>query len=207
MTMQRYEIAILSTGVNAAAKLTPRIAAWAEAPGAGGRLLGILLPEFGTLNQVLVLRGFATPEEFAAERARTLSHTDPFGCADSLAGWTLDAYAPLPFLAPIAPGAWGRIYEVRTYALKPGGLPAMIAAWEAALPARAALSPCLAAMHTLEGAPRFTHIWPYPSFEARAAVRAEAAGKGIWPPKGGTGPLLPAMSSTIWVPAPESPLA
>jgi hypothetical protein len=204
--MQRYEIAILSTGVNAAARLTPRIAAWTQAKGAGGTLLGILLPEFGTLNQVLVLRGFATAEELAAERARTLADTDPFGCADALTGWTLDAYAPLPFLAPIAPGAHGRIYEVRSYALKPGGLPPMIAAWEAALPARAAISPCLMAMHTVEGTPRFTHIWPYASFEARAAIRAEASGKGIWPPKGGTEPLLPAMSSTIWVPAPDSPL-
>ncbi|MFN6953404.1 MAG: NIPSNAP family protein [Acetobacteraceae bacterium] len=206
MKMQRYEIAILSTGVNAAAKLTPRIAAWTQAPGAGGRLLGILLPEFGTLNQVLVLRGFETPEAFAAERARTLADADPFGCAEALTGWTLDAYQPLPFVPPIAPGAHGRIYEVRTYALKPGGLRQMISAWEAALPARVAISPCLMAMHTIEGAPRFTHIWPYAGFEARAAARAEASGKGIWPPQGGTAPLLPAMSSTIWVPAPESPL-
>lgn len=205
--MQRYEIATLSTGVNAAAKLTARIAGWCSAPGAGGQLLGVLLPEFGTLNQVLVLRGFATTEAFAAERARTLADADPFGCGDALTGWTLDGYAPLPFLPPISPGAHGRIYEVRTYALKPGGLTEMQAAWQAALPARAALSPCLVAMHTIEGTPRFTHVWPYPSFEARAAVRADASAKGIWPPKGGTGPLLPAMNSTIWVPAPESPLA
>jgi hypothetical protein len=204
--MQRYEIAILSTGVNAAAKLTPRIAAWAQSPAAGGSLVGLLLPEFGTLNQVMVLRGFATPEALAAERARTLSDADPFGCGDALTGWTLDAYAPLSALPPIAPGAHGRIYEVRTYALKPGALPRMISAWDAALPARTAISPCLMAMHTLEGTPRFTHIWPYPSFEARAAVRAQASGAGIWPPKGGTDTLLPAMSSTIWVPAPESPL-
>ena len=205
--MHRYEIAMLSTGVNAAAKLTPQIAAWAQAPGAGGRLLGILLPEFGTLNQVLVLRGFATAEEFAAERARTLADANPFGCAEALTGWTLDAYAPLSFLPPISPGPHGPLYEVRTYALKPGALGPMLAAWEAALPARTAISPCLVAMHTTEGAPRFTHIWPYPSFEARAAVRAEAVGKGAWPPKGGIATLLPAMSSTIWVPAPESPLA
>jgi hypothetical protein len=85
--MQRYEIAILSTGVNAAAKLTPRIAAWAQSPAAGGSLVGLLLPEFGTLNQVMVLRGFATPEALAAERARTLSDADPFGCGDALTGW------------------------------------------------------------------------------------------------------------------------
>lgn len=120
--MQRHEIAILSTGVNAAAKLTSRIAAWAQAPGAGGRLLGILLPEFGTLNQVLVLRGFDSSEASAAERARTHADADPFGCADALTGSTLDAYRPLPFVPPIAAGAHGRIHEVRTYALKPGGL-------------------------------------------------------------------------------------
>jgi len=62
------------------------------------------------------------------------------------------------------------------------------------------------AMHALDGAPRFTHIWPYPSLNDRAAIRADSVARGVWPPKGGPDWLTPDMRSTICLPTAVSPM-
>ena len=61
-------------------------------------------------------------------------------------------------------------------------------------------------MYALDGTvPRFLNIWPYKSVDERSRIRAEAVKDGIWPPKGGPAHLT-TMESTIYVPAPFSPL-
>lgn len=204
--MQRYELATLTTAIGAAGKAAPAIEAWCREGDARGRLLGCWASEIGALNQMLVLRGFDTEADLQAERARTLSSASPFGCAEWLAGLTLDSYAPFPDLPPVEPGAYGPVYEVRTYVLKQGGLEPTLAAWKAALPARLELSRLVIAMYALDGAPRFTHIWPYASLNDRAAIRADSVARGIWPPKGGPDWLTPDMRSTICLPTAVSPL-
>jgi hypothetical protein len=55
------------------------------------------------------------------ERKRALFSANPFGAAEGLTGLEMDSYAPFPFLPPIVPGKYGKVYEFRTYQLKPGG--------------------------------------------------------------------------------------
>lgn len=202
--MQRYEIATLNTALGGAAKAAPGIESFCRE--GSGRLLGCWATEIGPLNQVLILRGFDTAGDAAKERERTLRAASPFGAAEVLNGMTLDGYAPFPFLPPVEPGEYGSVYEIRTYVLKTGGVEPTIAAWEAAIPARVKYSPLTIAMYALDGAPRFTHIWPFKSLNDRAAVRAQTVADGVWPPKGGPAWLTTDMRSTIGLPLPVSPL-
>ena len=72
---------------------------------------------------------------------------------------------------------------------------------------RGKLSPLVALLHSIDGPPRITHIWPYASIDARFMLRAEAVAKGIWPPKGAPEWLTGDMQSTIALPTAISPLA
>jgi hypothetical protein len=61
-------------------------------------------------------------------------------------------------------------------------------------------------MYSLDGTvPRFLNIWAYAGVDERSRIRAEAVKDGVWPPKGGPAHLT-TMESTIYVPAPFSPL-
>ena len=67
------------------------------------------------------------------------------------------------------------------------------------------MSPLAMAMHTEFGQlNRFVHVWAYESLDQRAKVRAEAAAKGVWPPKGGGGHLV-SQDNKICYPAAFSP--
>lgn len=48
---------------------------------------------------------------------------------------------------------------------------------------RTALSPLTTAMYALDGAPRITHIWPYPDLDERLAIRERSTALTDWPPK------------------------
>jgi hypothetical protein len=131
---------------------------------------------------------------------------DMFGANEYLTGMSLDTYAPFPFFAPLEGGAFGPVYEVRVYGIKPGGVAPVISAWRDALPAREKMSRILLAGYALDGAtPRMLHICPYASVADRMRIRSEAVAAGIWPPKGGPD-WLTTMQSTIFVPAKFSPL-
>jgi hypothetical protein len=169
-------------------------------------LLGCWAAEIGALNEIFLLRGFASGAEWLETRLAEMAAPDPFGLGGLLTGVSLEAHQGFDFLPPPAPGAHGPVYEIRCYDLRPGTLPVVQAAWARKLPARAALSPVLVAMSALDGRPRFTHIWPYPSLEARARIRAEAAAQGLWPPNAFPGSLPPPMQSTICLPLPCSPM-
>ncbi len=202
--MQRFELAFLSTPIGAAPKAAPAIEAWARE--GKGRLHAVWASEIGLLNQVLVLRSFEGDADLAAERARAIGSASPFGCGAWLTGLSMDSYAPFPFIPPVpTEGKLGPVYEVRSYILKTGGLAPTMAAWEQQLPARVEVSPLVVAMHALDGPPRFTHIWAYPSLNDRGAIRAETVARGIWPPKGGPD-WLHEMRSTICLPTAVSPL-
>jgi hypothetical protein len=201
-----YEFATLSFHPLDARKATAGAEAYVTGTEARGQLLGCWTTDIGTLGRLFVLRGFTDAAELAAERKRALFSSNPFGAAEVLTGLEMDSYAPFPFLPPVKPGNYGKVYEFRTYRLKPGGLPPTIAAWEAAMPARAKLSPLVINMYALDGAPRITHIWPYASLDARAAIRTDSVAKGVWPPKNAPEQFFAATSS-IAVPTAASPLA
>lgn len=201
-----YELAALSCPLNALGRASEGAAAWVNAPEARGTLLGGWRTEIGMLGRVLILRGFEAPEAMSAERRRALTSASPFNVGDVATALEMDSYAAFPFLPPVRTGARGAVYEFRTYRMKPGGLPPTLEAWEAAVPpAKPYTDHLVINMYALDGAPRITHVWGFPSLEERAALRQAAQGSGHWPPKGGPDHIAEAVSS-IGLPEAWSPL-
>lgn len=202
-----YEIATLTIRFGTAGKVNEGISRYVAAPGAKGTLYGCWHTDIGALNKVIILRGFENFDDLMSERERAFGTTDPFGYGEGISDLTFDTYRPFPFLPPIQPGKYGSTYEIRTYRLKHGGVPPTISAWEKTMPGRSEFSPLSIAMYAIDGAPRFTHIWPYQGLDNRASLRRETVEKGVWPPKGGPDWLTGDMQSMIGLPTPFSPLA
>jgi NIPSNAP len=205
-----YEIATLTLSFGTAAAAATAVQAYSQSTESRGELLGCWFSDIGTLNQMLVLRGFATLEDLQHERRRTQRSADPYGCAAHLQAMDITSYEGFDWMPPVRPssetGITGPVYEIRTYGIKTGGVQPTIDLWEQAVPLRNQISPCIAAMVALDGPLRFTNIWAYPSVDARSKARADAVAQGIWPPKGGPAWLTTAMQSTIALPTAVSPL-
>ena len=205
-----YELATLTLPFGTAAQAAAAVQAFTAAPDAGGELLGCWFTDIGTLNQMIVLRGFADLSSLYAERARTQKGENPFGCGAVALSLEQHSYKGFPWMKPVRPssesGIAGPVYEIRTYGIKPGGVLPTIDLWEEYVPIRETLSPCVTAMVAIDGPLRFTNIWAYPTLDARSKVRADAVAQGIWPPKGGPAWLTAQMSSTIAMPTAVSPL-
>jgi len=169
-------------------------------------LLACWYSEIGAVNQILIIRKAADAAATLDARFAALSAADPLGISEYVVAMAMDSYVPFDFIAPLRPGQFGPVYEVRTYVLKPSGLEPTMAAWRKAVPGRMKISPVLAAMTSVTGAvTRFLHVWPYQSFDERARLRAKAAADGVWPPPGGPGHLL-SQQVDIYLPAPFSPM-
>jgi hypothetical protein len=202
-----YELTNLSCPLPRLAEASDGAAAWLADPEAKGKLLGFWRTEIGTLGRLLVLRGFEEPHDMTVERRRALLSANPFNAGSAITALEMDSYAPFPFLPPVRTGERGGVYEFRTYRLKPGGLPPTLSGWEAAIePAQAYTRHLVVNMYALDGAPRITHVWAFGSLEERAALRTQAYGAGVWPPKGAPEHILDA-ASTIALPQQGSPLA
>jgi NIPSNAP len=102
-------------------------------------------------------------------------------------------------------GQFGPVYEIRDYHLRPGGLPATVAGWRQALPARHRIDPITVVMYALDGPDRIVQIWPFHSLDARVEIRRDLYAKGLWPPPGGPQQILQATSIIAW-PTEFSPL-
>lgn len=175
-------------------------------PSAGGTLVGAFAADIGDLSRVMLLREFADANAAYAAKQKLLLDTDPLGCGEWLTSLKSESYALFPFLDAPKPGAYGKWYELRTYSLRHGKLAETIDAWQAALPARHAMSPCLGVFTALDGEqPRFLNIWAYDSVDARAKIRGDAVAQGVWPPKGGPANLTK-MHSDLCAPLAFSPL-
>jgi succinate dehydrogenase/fumarate reductase flavoprotein subunit len=205
-----YELATMTLPFGSASQAATRVQAYASAPEAQGELLGCWFTDIGVLNQMVVLRGFATLDALQAERDRTQKHSNPFGCGEIFQTLEQHSYKGFPWMKPVRPsaesGITGPVYEIRTYGIQTGGVQPTIDLWQQAVPARDKLSPCVVAMVALDGPLRFTNIWAYDSLNARSQIRAEAVAQGIWPPKGGPAHLTTHMTSTIAMPTAVSPL-
>jgi hypothetical protein len=204
--MKHYDLVTLITKVGAAAKVASAVGEASTSGKLGGKLLGCWATDTGALNRVIVLRSHDDREALFAEREKTLRNGDPFGCGDLLTGLSLDAYAPFPGYEDVTTGAFGPLYEIRTYVMKQGGLTPTLQAWDAILPRRTEYSKLVIAMYSLDGPPRITHIWPYASFDQRASARAESVKAGAWPPVGAPDWLTSDMQSNIAFPMACSPL-
>ncbi|SNQ51678.1 NIPSNAP family containing protein [Frankia canadensis] len=201
----RYELAVLSYRLPDAAAAKAGVEPWVGAPDARGRLLGCWEAEHGTLGRLYLLRGFVDDADLAAERARAAASTDPFGAGGHLTDLRMNSFAAFPFMPPVVTGSFGSIYEIRDYHLRPGGLPATIAAWRERLPGRQRVDPIAVVMYALDGPARIVHIWPFESLDQRVAVRRDLYERGLWPPPGALEQILDAESTMAW-PAPFSPL-
>jgi len=200
-----YDVTILTVRPGANALAIKRLGAWLQSNKLSGELIACLHAELGALNQILMLRNHANEASLAADRSKIVESGEAFGIGDLTVATAMDTYVPFSFVEPIRPGRYGPVYEIRTYELKPGGLPPTIEAWRQSVPGRVKLSPLLAAMYTISGAvPRFMHIWPYADLEARRRIRAQAIESGVWPPPGGPEHIA-AQQSDIFLPTPFSP--
>jgi hypothetical protein len=167
-------------------------------------LLGCWTTEIGQVNEIVAL---AT----APERALDAGEREPghwlTNAVESFAVATrLEHLRLFPFLPAIHPGSYGRVYELRSYVMKPGTTQETIERWEKALPRRMEMSRILGAFHGVSGSlQKFVHIWPYASADERLRIRTEAVAAGIWPPKGGAERLLH-MQSSLLIPTAFSPL-
>ena len=205
-----YELATMTLPFGTAGNAATQVQAFSSAADAKGELLGCWFTDIGVLNQMVVLRGFASLADLLAERDRTQKSSSPFGCGDVYQSLEQHSYQGFPWMKPVRPsaesGITGPVYEIRTYGIKPGGRQPTIDLWEQYVPPREKLSPCVVAMVALDGPLRFTNIWAYPTLDARSKARADAVAQGIWPPKGGPAHLTTAMVSTIALPTAVSPL-
>ena len=94
------------------------------------------------------------------------------------------------------------IYEVRTYNLQPGSVPAFEESFANALPHREKYSKLGAFWHTDIGPlNQVIHVWPYEDLDERTKIRAEAAKDPNWPPKNDPAMYI-TMDSEIFLPAP-----
>jgi hypothetical protein len=205
-----YELATMTLPFGTAGTAAANVNAFTTAPEAKGEFLGCWFTDIGTLNQMIVLRGFADVATLQAERERTQKSADPFGCGTILQTLEQHSYEGFGWMKPVRPsaesGISGPVYEIRTYGIKPGGVQATIDLWEQYVPPREKISPCVVAMVALDGPLRFANIWAYPTLDARSKARADAVAQGIWPPKGGPAFLTTNMTSTIAMPTAVSPL-
>ncbi len=205
-----YELATMTLPFGTAGTAAANVQAFCTAPEARGELLACWFTDIGQLNQMIVLRGFASLDDLGAERVRTHHSADPFGCGAIFQSLEQHSYKGFPWMKPVRPsaesGITGPVYEIRTYGIKTGGVQPTIDLWEQYVPPREALSPCVVAMVAMDGPLRFTNIWAYPSLDARSKARTDAVAQGIWPPKGGPAHLTTAMVSTIALPTAVSPL-
>lgn len=205
-----YELATMTLPFGTAGQAATNVQAYATSTEAQGELLGCWFTDIGVLNQMIVLRGFATLDALQAERERTQQSANPFGCGEIFQTLEQHSYKGFPWMKPVRPsaesGITGPVYEIRTYGIKTGGVQPTIDLWEQYVPARDKLSPCVVAMVALDGPLRFTNIWAYDSLNARSQIRGEAVAQGIWPPKGGPAHLTTNMVSTIAMPTAVSPL-
>jgi len=201
-----YDVTKLTFRPNGVAPALPHIERALSAGAAAERLLAVLVAEIGTLNQVLIFHALDDTGAALASRDARQRRGDLFGVSDRLTDASASTFVSFPFVPAMNPGRFGPVFEVREYGIKFGALPALLKAWEAALPARIEMSPVLTAAYAIDGdQPRMMHVWPYRDLNERARIRGEAVAKGVWPPKGGAD-YLATMRSSIYLPASFSPL-
>lgn len=184
-----------------------RISEWVAKSAYKGQFLACWQSELGVIGQVLLLHGYEDLESISHDRETVAQSPERYGIGDGLASASTQTFRPFPVFAPLQPGNYGPVFEVRSYVLRVGAMAPTIESWTKALPERMKLSKPLLIMHSTDGiGPRLVHIWPYSSLADRERVRQQAAELGVWPPHGGGGGPPVTMQSEIFLPAPSSPI-
>jgi hypothetical protein len=179
-----YELTTLELRLWGAKRAIEGISNYTNSPQSKGKLLGCWEVEVGLIGRMIILREFDNVDDLLEERKKLFLSEDPFNAGEVLNGFTVESFAPFPFMPPVQLGKLGPIYEFREYQLTVEGIKRSMDAWEKSLPVRQKISPVVVAMYALDGPTRMIHIIPYESFESRLKVRKELYQNGIWPPKG-----------------------
>jgi hypothetical protein len=164
--------------------------------------------EVGPLNRVIHVWPYENLEERTRLRAEaTKLQGWPPNVREFVVEQQSEIYLPAPFSQALEPRQLGNLYEIRTYTLKPGGIPGQIDRWSTAIGERIKLSPLAGAWYSeLGGLNKWVHIWAYKDAADRFRIREEARSKGIWPPKGGQPGMMIKQENMLVVPATFSPL-
>lgn len=170
--------------------------------------------EIGPLNQII----HVWPYKDMAERERIRNEAVAGGnwppkIGEFVLNMRTEIFIPFAFSPELKPGKMGPIFEMRTYTHAPGQMPRVANTWEKALPARVKISPLVAMWYAECGnVNRFTHIWSYPTLQARNDARQQALAAGVWPPslvakkEGLPEVTLTAQENKIVMPSAFSPL-
>ena len=163
--------------------------------------------DIGPLNEIIHIWPYKNLADRTEIRAKAAASPNwPPHISEFLDEQLSEIFIPFPFTPEFKPGNFGPVFEWRSYTIKPHSVGGIQERWGEALEEREKLSPVLMGMTTELGPlNKFVHIWPYESLNHRAEIRAEAAAKGIWPPKGGGDELL-RQDNKILFAAPFSPI-
>jgi NIPSNAP protein len=201
-----YDLTTITVRPATHGKALPRIEEFLKSFSAKGEFLGCLYSELGALNRILIIHRYDSDSDLNSDRKRIVENSNAYNIGEFITGIMMNTFVMFPFVPALKPGQYGPIFEVRDYLIKPEGLAFTLKAWEAKLPERLKLSPMIGALYAIGGPTlRFVHIWPYPSLDERARIRAKAIETGVWPPPGGPDQLL-VMQSEIFLPAAFSPI-
>jgi NIPSNAP len=200
-----YEMVTVEVRPGAAGEAVKRIGANAPAQDGGATLIGFWTTEIGRVNELVSLWTRAD-ESSSTERDGLAAGDWLAGIAELVTNMRVERFRLFSFMADIAPGRYGGVYELRSYLLKLGTTQETIDLWAGALPARAALSKPLGTFYAVGGSlQKFIHIWPYDSADHRQKIRDRAIAEGVWPPKGGASRLL-FQENSLLIPTSFSPL-
>lgn len=174
---------------------------------AGETLLGCWLSVLGGEPRIHALHRAGQSSDHEAARRAAMDNAGPLAIGHLCAGVSRDIFATLPCLPQIVPGAFGSIYEIRSYDLQAAEALALAReGWANVIDVRLAIAPITAVMHSVGGlVPRLVHIYPYRDLAHRAELRDLAIATGKWPPRGGADRNR-VMATEIAVPARFSPL-
>jgi hypothetical protein len=170
--------------------------------------------EIGPLNQIIHVWPYKDIAERDRIRAEAVASGNwPPKIGEFIVNMRSEIFIPFKFSPEIKPGKMGPYFEMRTYTFAPGELGKIQKVWEKALPERLKISPLVGIWYSeLGGLNRFTHIWAYPSLNARNETREKAAATGAWPPSAYAkrenlpDALLVAQENKIVMPSAFSPL-
>ncbi len=170
--------------------------------------------EIGPLNQIIHVWPYKDLAEREKIRAAAVQAGNwPPKIGEFLLNMRSEIFIPFAVSPEIKPGKMGPYFEMRTYTHAPGELPKILEVWNKAIPARVKFSPLVAVWYAeLGGVNRFTHIWSYPSLDARNEAREKAVAAGVWPPsavakkEGMPDAVLVAQENKILMPSAFSPL-
>ncbi len=162
--------------------------------------------EVGPLNRIIHVWPYEDFAHRASVRSQKIDGWPP-NIREFVEEQQSEIFIPAPFSPKLEPRQLGNLYEIRTYTLKPGGIPGQIDRWSTAIGERIKLSPLAGAWYSeLGGLNKWVHIWAYKDAADRFRIREEARSKGIWPPKGGQPGMMIKQENMLVVPATFSPL-